>query len=222
MRPPTWTTPPSASTTGPSFDNNVLCIAEKEVFCVDQVFDGLLDRLVRLGAVKLTREQSRLLTEAVLLKDKAGRWTANKKYVGKDIQVILKAINLEVSPRARLAVFEATKDCPLVITEQLMPLLPIVRCKDVGEAIALGVAAEGGCHHTAMMHSRNVDSLTEMARAVDTSIFVKNGPSYAGLGFGGEGFNSFTIATPTGEGVTSPVSYTRKRRCVLTDSFRIV
>lgn len=207
---------------GASFDNNVLCIAEKEVFCVAEVFEGLMDRLVRLGAVKLTREQSRLLTEAVLLKDKAGRWTANKKYVGKDIQVILKAIHLEVPPTARLAVFEATKDCPLVVTEQLMPVLPIVRCKDVGEAIAQGVAAEGGCHHTAMMHSRNVDSLTQMARAVDTSIFVKNGPSYAGLGFGGEGFNSFTIATPTGEGVTSPVSYTRKRRCVLTDSFRIV
>jgi len=207
---------------GASFDNNVLCIAEKEVFCVSSVFDRLMDAMERAGAYRLSLEQAKALVAQVLVRSPSGEYAANKKFVGKDVQVLLRAIGIEAPPAARLAFFEAPADCPLVVTEQLMPVMPVVRCSDVDEAIRLGVAAEGGCHHTAMMHSKNVDNLTKMGRLVDTTIFVKNGPSFSGLGFGGEGFTSYTIATPTGEGVTSPVSYTRKRRCVLNDAFRIV
>ena len=82
--------------------------------------------------------------------------------------------------------------------------------------------AEHGFRHTAVMHSKNLDSLSRMAREIDCSIFVKNGPNLAGLGYGGEGFCSFTIASPTGEGLTGPISFSRIRRCTLVDSFRIV
>jgi hypothetical protein len=72
------------------------------------------------------------------------------------------------------------------------------------------------------MYSRNVEKLSRMARVCDCSIFVKNGPNYNGLGYEGEGWTSFTIASPTGEGMTTARSFTRPRRCTLVDSFRIV
>ena len=111
---------------------------------------------------------------------------------------------------------------PLVVTEMLMPILPVVRVNNVDEAISKAIIAEDGCHHTAMMHSQNVTNLSKAARALDTTIFVKNAPSYAGLGFEGEGYTTLTIATPTGEGLTSARSFTRSRRCVLHGNFRII
>ncbi|HHW7514143.1 aldehyde dehydrogenase family protein [Escherichia coli] len=101
-------------------------------------------------------------------------------------------------------------------------VLPVVRVANVADAIALAVKLEGGCHHTAAMHSRNIENMNQMANAIDTSIFVKNGPCIAGLGLGGEGWTTMTITTPTGEGVTSARTFVRLRRCVLVDAFRIV
>jgi acyl-CoA reductase-like NAD-dependent aldehyde dehydrogenase len=121
-----------------------------------------------------------------------------------------------------LIVAEVEEDHPLVWTEQLMPVLPIVRVPDVNHAIDVAIEAEAGCYHTAVMHSKNLDNLHKMAVKCDCTIFVKNGRSQAGLGLGGEGCTSFTIASPTGEGMTGPSAFSRWRRCVLVDHFRIV
>lgn len=104
----------------------------------------------------------------------------------------------------------------------MMPILPIARVPDADQAIDLGLQMEGQCYHTAVMHSKHLDRLSRMARECNCSIFVKNGRSQAGLGLGGEGHTSFTIASPTGEGMTGPVSFSRWRRCTLVDHFRIV
>ena len=117
---------------------------------------------------------------------------------------------------------EVDRDHPLVWTEQMMPVMPVVKVKNADEAIDLAIRAEHGFGHTASMFSKNIDNLSRMAREINTSIFVKNGPTLAGLGYGGEGFSSFTIASPTGEGLTRPFSFTRERRCVLVDHFRII
>ena len=122
----------------------------------------------------------------------------------------------------RLAVYKAEPDDPLVWTEQLMPVYPVVPVRNCDEGIDYAVRAEHGFGHTASMFSRNIDKLSDMARRINTSIFIKNGPNYAGLGMGGEGPTSFTIASPTGEGMTTARSFTRKRRCSLVDYFRIV
>jgi len=122
----------------------------------------------------------------------------------------------------RLVLVEVERDHPLVLTEQMMPIVPLVRVRDADEGIDLAKVAERGFRHTAVMHSKNLDNLSRMAREMDCSIFVKNGPSCAGVGYGGEGFCSFTIASPTGEGITNPISFSRVRRCVLKDAFRIV
>jgi propionaldehyde dehydrogenase len=207
---------------GAAFDNNVLCIAEKEVFVVERVAENLVEGMRKNGAYLLSPTQLDQLMPHISIKNSNGELVPNKKYVGRDIAVILDAIGLKVPENVVLAIAMVQKNHPLVAMEQLMPVLPIVKVKNVEEGIEEAYKAENGCFHTAMMHSMNVENLTRMARKVNTSIFVKNAPSYAGLGMLGEGYTTFTIASPTGEGLTSPMSFTRQRRCVLKDQFRIV
>ena len=209
--------------TGASFDNNIICVDEKEVFVVESVADSLVREMEKAGAYLLTDGDLRRLMPHLLAEDRGPRrhGVINKQWVGKDAGEILALAGIH-RPDVRLAVAQVDADHPLVWTEQLMPVLPVVRVPDVQAGIELAVAAEHGFGHSAAMHSRDIDALSAMARAVNTSIFVKNGPIVAGLGHGGEGYTSFTIASPTGEGLTGPLSFSRQRRCVLVDHFRIV
>ncbi|ETI68894.1 aldehyde dehydrogenase family protein [Neobacillus vireti] len=206
---------------GASFDNNVLCTAEKEVFVVDKAANALKAEMVKNGAIELKGFQFEKLLEKVLVK-KNDKFYPNRDFIGKDASVILQAAGIQVSPNVKLIIAETTKDHPLVMTEMLMPILPIVRVPDVDKAIELAVIAEKGNRHTAIMHSQNITNLTKMAQEIQATIFVKNGPSVAGLGFESEGFTTLTIAGPTGEGLTSAKTFTRQRRCVLVDGFRII
>jgi acyl-CoA reductase-like NAD-dependent aldehyde dehydrogenase len=147
----------------------------------------------------------------------------NKNWVGKDAAEIAKQIGIGGHGHdLRLLICEVDEQHPFVQHELLMPVLPLFRVHDAAEAIAAGLRVEHGFHHTATMHSRNVDHMAAMARMCNCSIFVKNDASYAGLGLGGEGYTSFTIASPTGEGLTTAVHFTRERRCTLKDAFRFV
>ena len=206
---------------GASFDNNVLCTAEKEVFVVDKVTNSLKAEMVKNGAVELKGFQFEKLLEKVLTK-KNDKFYPNRDFIGKDAQVILQAAGIQAGPDVQLIIAETSKDHPLVMTEMLMPILPIVRVPDVDTAIELAVVAEKGNRHTAIMHSQNITNLTKMAQEIQATIFVKNGPSVAGLGFESEGFTTLTIAGPTGEGLTSAKTFTRQRRCVLVDGLRII
>ncbi len=208
---------------GASFDNNIICADEKVLIVVDSVADELMRLMEGQHAVKLTAEQAQQL-QPVLLKniDERGKGTVSRDWVGRDAGKIAAAIGLKVPQETRLLFVETTAEHPFAVTELMMPVLPVVRVANVADAIALAVKLEGGCHHTAAMHSRNIENMNQMANAIDTSIFVKNGPCIAGLGLGGEGWTTMTITTPTGEGVTSARTFVRLRRCVLVDAFRIV
>jgi len=209
---------------GASFDNNIICTDEKEVFAVAVIADDLKRVMRAHGAHEIDRAQLDLLKGSIFTEvPRHGQpGTMNTALVGKNANVLLGEIGIEVGDEVRLILVEVERDDPLVLSEQMMPILPLVRVRDADEAIDLAKLAEHGFRHTAVMHSKNLDHLSRMAREMDCSIFVKNGPSYDGLGYGGEGFCSFTIASPTGEGITSPISFSRIRRCVLKDSFRIV
>jgi len=209
---------------GASFDNNVICICEKEIIVVETVADKLKEEMKKNGAYELNADQIKKITSLVISDPgKPGHeGAANKKYVGKNADYIAKDIGLIVPASTRLLLCEVDKDHPLFWTEQLMPVMPLVRVKNVDIAIDLAVDVEHGFRHTAIMHSLNIDKLSKMAKVMNCSIFIKNGPSYAGLGFGGAGFTSFTIASPTGEGVTKASTFTRERRCTLVDHFRII
>jgi acyl-CoA reductase-like NAD-dependent aldehyde dehydrogenase len=209
---------------GASLDNNIVCIAEKEIIAVRKIVPDLKAALTEAGAVELRPQAAERVTRLIVEEDggpgKSSR--LNRRLIGKDVGVILAEAGVPCPEGARLAYFEADAAHPLVWTEQMMPVIPLVTVAAAAEAVELARRAEGGCGHTAVVHSRNIELLSKMARVMNVSIFVKNGPSYAGLGFGGEGFTSFTIASPTGEGLTRPTSFTRERRCTLVDYFRIV
>lgn len=208
---------------GASFDNNIICVDEKVLIAVDAICDDLKVEMEKHKAVELTiDEAARLQTVLLANIGEDGRGVVSRDWVGRDAARIAAAIGLSVPADTRLLFVEVPADHPFAVTELMMPVLPVVRTADVDIAIDLAVKLEGGCRHTAAMHSRNLDNLDRMANAINTSIFVKNGPCLAGLGFGGEGWTTMTISTPTGEGVTSARSFVRLRRCVLVDHFRIV
>ena len=204
---------------GASFDNNLPCIAEKECFALSNITDELIHYMMQSGAYLIKDEQIEKLKNIILV-EKNGKYSINKDWVGKDASLFLKAIGIESD--AKLVICETDASHPFVQVEMMMPVLAIVRVNDIDEAIALACQAEHGNRHSAHIHSKNVDHLTKFARAVETTIFVKNAPSYAGIGAGGEGYTTFTIAGPTGEGLTAAHSFTRQRRCVLVDGLHIV
>ena len=208
---------------GASTDNNIICTDEKEVVAVSSIADALIASMGRQGAVVLPRERLPELEKVVFEEMRGPRQRAriDKKLVGVNASVILAKMGMTVADSVRLVVVEVDEGHPLLWTEQMMPVMPVVRVSDANRAIDLAVEVEGGNRHTAVMHSRNLDNLSRMAKECDCSIFVKNGRSQAGLGLDGEGYCSFTIASPTGDGMTGPRSFSRWRRCVLVGHFRI-
>ena len=210
---------------GAAYDNNLLCIAEKEVFVVESVFDAMLSAMERSGAVRLCAKEVDALTKVAIASVGEGARkhdVAAKDFIGKDAAVLAKAIGKTIPANTEVIFGETDESNPFVPVEQMMPFLPFVRCRNVDEAIAKAKEAEHGFRHTAIIHSTNVNNMTKMGRAMDTTLFVKNGPCMAGLGLGGEGYASFSIATPTGEGVTTPLTFTRERRCTMVDNLRIL
>jgi acyl-CoA reductase-like NAD-dependent aldehyde dehydrogenase len=209
---------------GGSFDNNVVCIDEKTTIVVDTAADRLVQSMQAAGAYRLKEHELKRL-ERVIFKElgppnKPG--VVNPEFIGKDASRILSEIGVDVDRSTRLALAEVPREHSLVWTEQMMPVMPVVRVKDVDTAIDLAVRSEHGFRHTASIHSTNVATITRMARAMNCSIFVANGPNFSGLGEGGEGFTSFSIASPTGEGLTNPRTFSRIRRVTVVGALRIV
>ena len=202
---------------GCTFDNNLPCIAEKEVVAVSPIVDELIHYMVTEQGCYLASEEEQEKLTAVVMKD--GK--LNRKCVGRSAKVLLGMIGVEVPDNIRCIIFEGPKEHPLITTELMMPILGIVRAKDFEDAVEQAVWLEHGNRHSAHIHSKNVDRITRYAREIDTAILVKNGPSYSALGYGGEGFCTFTIASRTGEGLTSAQSFTKRRRCVMVDSLCI-
>ena len=209
---------------GGSFDNNIVCIDEKETFAVATIADGLKRSICAHGGYEIDAGQLERLMKTIFTQvPPAGQpGMMNKDLIGKNAGVLLREIGITVGDEIRLVLAEVDRDHPLVVSEQMMPVMPLVRVKNADEGIDLAKKVEHGFRHTAVMYSKDLDNLSRMARVMDCSIFVKNAPAVAGLGDGGEGFCSFTIASPTGEGITNPISFSRIRRCTLKDAFRIV
>jgi acyl-CoA reductase-like NAD-dependent aldehyde dehydrogenase len=206
---------------GASIDNNILCTAEKEIVAVASIADALAERLGRNACLVVNERQLRALEKLVLVQGKTGVHP-NKDFIGKNAAVIARQIGVNAGDELRLLVAAVDEKHPFVQLEMLMPVLPLVRAADAAEAIAMAKRVEHGFCHTAVMYSRNIAHLHAMARTINTSIFVKNASNLAGLGYGGEGYTSFTIASPTGEGLTTVRNFTRERRCTLKEYFRIV
>lgn len=203
---------------GHSFDNNLPCIAEKEVI----VTAGMADRLMaafraRDNAIVLDASQLPKLESIVLKEDRSG---PHPKMIGQNANVILKEMGINAPDSLRAIIVETDKDHPFVRHELMLPVLPVVRSGTFEEAMELAIEVEAGLHHSAIIHSSNIYHMSAFGRAINTTIFVKNAPSFAGIGYGGEGHTGFTIAGRTGEGIVTPRTFTRIRRCTLVGAFQ--
>jgi aldehyde dehydrogenase len=208
---------------GAAYDNNLLCIGEKQIFVVAPVADALIREFARCDAVMLNAAQVEALTRVAFPVDpKDGKPHLCKELVGKDPAVLAQSAGMSVPASTQLLIGETNASHPFVQQEQMMPFVPIVRCRDVNEAMDLAIESEHGFRHTAIIHSRNTDTITRFARRAQTTIFVANGPCVAGLGNGGEGYGSYSIATPTGEGITTPLTFTRFRRVAVCGALRTI
>ena len=208
---------------GASFDNNILCIAEKEIFVEEQVYQPFLVAMERTGALKLTQQQIEQLVGKVFVKNSSGEITINRNFIGKNARVLAEAVSISISDNVRILFGEAEFDCPFVQEEQMMPYLPVVKIGDVDEGILLAVKAEHGYKHTAMIHSNNLENITKFSKAIDTDIVVVNGSSLAGNGgMAGEAYFSHTIASPTGEGICTPRNFGRIRRLSISGNMDII
>ncbi len=210
---------------GGAYDNNLLCIAEKQVFVVDSVFDKMLAAMERAGAVRLNAREVDALTKVAIIKVGEGEHkhdAPSKDFLGQNASVLARGAGKSVPDKTELLFGETDYQNPFVPVEQMMPFIPFVRVRDVDEGIAKAKESEHGFRHTSMIHSQNVHNMTKMGRVMDTTLFVKNGPCMASLGLGGEGYLSFSIAGPTGEGVTTPLTFTRERRCSLIDDLWVL
>jgi len=211
---------------GAAFDNNLLCIGEKEVFVVASVFDAFVSAMKRAGAFELRPDAIERLTDAAFRFDGEGKGCGHahlkKELIGKDVSVLAAAAGVTVPAGVDLLFGETSEDHAFVQEEQMMPFLPIVRVANVNAAIAAALKAEHGYRHTAIIHSRNIDNVTKMAKVMNTTLFIHNAPCSAGLGSGAPGYLSFSIATPTGEGVTTPLTFTRERQLAIGGALRII
>ena len=202
---------------GCTFDNNLPCIAEKEIVAVDDICDDLMRYMVEEQGCYLASKEVQDKLVATVLTPKG----LNRKCVGRSAKALLAMVGVDVPDSIRCITFEGEKEHPLIATELMMPILGVVRAKDFDDAVEKAVWLEHGNRHSAHIHSKNVDHITAYAKAIDTAILVKNGPSYAALGFGGEGYCTFTIASRTGEGLTAAHTFTKSRRCVMVESLCI-
>jgi len=208
---------------GGSFDNNILCIAEKEIFVVDSVFDRFMLAMEKAGAVRVDDIHMNLLVEKAFIPNEKGGHVLNRELVGRSANHLADLVMLNIPEGTRMLFGETKKDSLLVMEEQMMPLLPVVRVKNFDEGLQGCYEAERGYHHTALIHSKDMNRITTFARKMNTTIVVANGYSNQGDGpDDGEAYMAFTIATPTGEGVTSPLDFCKVRRLSISGSLRFV
>ena len=211
---------------GGAFDNNLLCIGEKVVFVVGSVYGKFLTEMERAGAGRLNSSQLEQLTKAAFTykEDDGGcsHPAVNRALIGADAAVLAQHAGASIPAGCELLFAETDADHPFVQEEQMMPMMPIVSVPDFETGVQLAKQAEHGYRHSAIIHSTNVAHMTHMGREMDTTLFVKNGACVTGLGLGGEGYLSYSIATTTGEGITTPKTFTRIRRCVMVENLRII
>lgn len=212
---------------GASYDNNLLCIGEKQVFVVEKSYKPFMESMKKAGAVLLNQAQLEAIRKEVftIREGKGGGCShavLNRGFVGASAAKLAAVAGLNIDPRTQLLIAETDENDLFVEEEQMMSLLPIVKADNFDQAVRMAKHSEHGYKHSAMIHTMNVARMTQMGREMDTTIFVKNGPCVAGLGNGGEGYISFSIATTTGEGITTPRTFTRFRRCTLVDNLNII
>ncbi len=205
-----------------SYDNNILCIAEKEIFVVESVFETFMREMEKAGNVRLSKDQMNQMAEKAL--DKNGKhWVINRDFVGRNANILAKALGMNLSNDVPLLFGETEKDHPFVIAEQMAPCIPVIKVRNFEEGVIAALKAEHGFKHTASIFTKDMERATYYTRILDCDVHTINGGTLRGDGGDlGEGYFSHSIATPTGEGICTPLDFTRKRRIMTHGALRFV
>lgn len=192
---------------GASFDNNLLCIGEKITIVVEEKADELIRAMQRAGAHFVQGDEARRLTDYVVQDGHI-----NKEPIGWDAGRILQQVGINAPSDTKIALLELPADHFMVVEEQMMPVMPLVRARDYAHAVEIALKAEAGRGHTVVIHSKDIFRITQLRNAYQCTVFVANGSSAAAEGVNGEGYVAMSLAGHTGEGFTSPITFTKRRR----------
>ena len=121
---------------GAAFDNNLLCIGEKEVFVVASVADAFIAAMQRAGAFELDAAAIDRLTKAAFTFEGGGggcaRAHVKKDLVGKDVAVLAAAAGVRVPAGTDCCLARPMRTIPSLQEEQMMPFVPVVRVQRCG------------------------------------------------------------------------------------------
>lgn len=201
-----------------SFDNNLMCVTEKNIVVVKSVSEILKENLKKNGAYHITSPAELIkLTKTCVDQN----MEPNKKLNGMNANKILQLAGINCSRKIKIILVDCIKEHPIVVNEMLMPILPVVEVENFDKALEVALEIEQGLRHTAVIHSQLIERLSRVAKEMQTSIFVKNGPAFSGIGFRNDRELSMTVASVTGEGTVTARHFARTRRCVLCEGFSI-
>lgn len=201
---------------GALFDNNIVCVAEKQIILLEEIADAFKRQLIAYGCVELAPTDAARLRGEVFVDGRV-----NRELIGRDAAVLARAAGVRAPDDTKLLVFETQENDPFVQHEQLMPAIPILRVRTFTEAVALAVRCEHSFRHTAVIHSSSIERITQFGRAIGCTLFVTNAPSYAWSGIEGEGICTMTVAGPTGEGLTSARTFTRMKYSIVAGNLNV-
>ncbi|OQX87031.1 hypothetical protein B6D60_04915 [candidate division KSB1 bacterium 4484_87] len=205
-----------------SFDNNILCIAEKEIFVVDSVFNEFMRLFEKQGNKKLVGSQMDQLAQKALEKN-GKHYFISRKHVGKNANVLARDLGMTISEDVPMLFGETDRDHPWVVAEQMTSCIPVVRVKNFEDGLECSLKAEHGFEHTASIFTQDLTRATIFSKKLKTDVLVINGGSLRGNGgMTGEGSFSHTIASPTGQGITNPRDFVRRRRIMTAHALRFV
>lgn len=203
---------------GASFDHNIMCISEKSIVIVSSALPSFIEALARNGVYYIDDGEDLIkLTKTILNQD----MKMVRRLEGKSAMEILQEAGIQAGRDIRLIVVKSFSKHPFVLEEIMMPVVPLVSVSDFNEALDTALFIEQGYRHTAVIHSQLFGRLNQAAKRMNTTVFIKNGSSLAGIGLSGEEKVSFTIANMTGEGIVTAKDFTYKRSCTLSSGFSI-
>lgn len=166
-----------------TFDSSVICPAEQTCIIDDAIYDQVIAEFERMGARLLTDDEAAKVADfAFGCGDKI-----SMEAVGQKASELAARAGFAVSPTVKILLAPLPADLdelaahPLV-NEKLMPVLGVVRARDVQHGIdaAVLVTEHGGLGHTSAIYANDDDVIDRYSLAVRTGRILVNAPTAVG------------------------------------------
>ncbi|HET9721258.1 MAG TPA: aldehyde dehydrogenase family protein [Solirubrobacteraceae bacterium] len=162
-----------------SFDNSILCTNESMAIAEESIAAALIREFERHGGCVLDAEATARIREACYPEGRI-----NTALAGKDAMALATAAGISVprGTRVLIAPFELIVPEEPLAREKLFPLLGMVRVPDARRGIdaARALLRIGGAGHSAVIHSRNPETVLAYGAAVRVLRVSVNAPGSTG------------------------------------------